>query len=167
MGHTVIATINLAALKLLLTFRGRVLNNHNFKGNSVSYWSICKGAYKGFLRLVKVMKWNDQAASPVKLLPLLYNTFYVDVNFTMQRNLQLQKALHGAHNRLHCYAGEIDRAKCNLQSSISHEHFSALHDEIANNIAVRGSRMRNKLQRKLIQISPTAKNPPTGSQPTY
>ncbi len=68
--------------------------------------------------------------------------------------------INGAHSRLRRCADEIDRAKCNLQSSMSHENFSALHDEIANNIAVRRSRTRSRLQRKLNKISPTAKKNP-------
>ncbi len=72
----------------------------------------------------------------------------------------LTQIINDAHNRLRRYADEIGRAKCILKSSISHEHFSALHDEIANNIAVRSSRTRSRLQRKLNQISPTAKKNP-------
>ncbi len=58
----------------------------------------------------------------------------------------LTNIVNDAHNRLRRYVDGIDRAKYNLQSSISQEHFSALHDE--------------SMHWKQNQISPTVKEKP-------
>ncbi len=63
---------------------------------------------------------------------------------------RLTEIINDAHNRLRRYADEIDRARNKLQGSISEEHLADLQSEISNNIQLRRSRTRSRLQEILL-----------------
>ncbi len=67
----------------------------------------------------------------------------------------LTEITNDAHNRLRRYAVEIDRARNQLQGSISEEHLADLQSEICNNITLHRSRTRSRLRRKFKRIAPT------------